>query len=386
MVADRSRSRLTARLGALCAVWLVSASILLSACGGGGGGDASPARAPTGTTTGHFAYVPNVDGNNISAYDIRSDGSLSPVAGSPFAAGSVPFQAVISPSGKFLYVGNEGTAPYTHNEGSGVSVFAINPTNGALTLVPGSPFSAGRAADFLAFDISGAYLYVLNAASNDISTFTVDAATGSLTSMGAPIAVGVNPQAIAVDPSGKFVLVANGTSNNVSVFAINPSTGALTQVPGSPFVSGRVPYRFAFGAGGKFVYVNNDGAGLSAYSLNATTGELAALAGSPFAISTTAYISADRAGAYLYVPVTNGLSVYAIDATTGTLTLAGGPYPAGADTSVVSIESSGRFLYLSNSADGTVSGYAIDATTGALNAVPGATFAAGTYPLFIATF
>lgn len=37
---------------------------------------------------------------------------------------------------------------------------------------------------------------------------------------------------------GAYLYVTNGTSNNVSAFTIDPSTGALGPVPGSPFPPG----------------------------------------------------------------------------------------------------------------------------------------------------
>ena len=379
------------RCRAMLGAALVAVSgMLATACGGGGSdGAATPTRTPTGTTTGHFAYVTNVDSNNISAYDIRSDGSLSPLAGSPFAAGSVPVEVVISPSGKFLYVGNEGKPPYTYSAGGNVSAYGINPTTGALTPVPGSPFAADGAPGQLAFSPSGAHLYVLNGSSNNITGFSVDVATGVLAPMGAPYPVGSNPQDIAVDPSGKFVLVANGLSDNLSVLAIEPASGALAAVPGSPVPAGAFPIHIQFAAGGKFVYVNNaDSGNRSAYSFNASTGALTPLAGSPFATpNDNGYLTAGRIGDFLYQPLKNGVAVYSVDVATGVLALVpGSPFAAGADSSGVGIEPSGRYLYLTDFAGGTVNGYAIDPTTGALAPVPGSTFAAGMHPLFIATF
>jgi 6-phosphogluconolactonase len=47
--------------------------------------------------TGKFAYVTNFGDNNVTAYSIGADGPLTPVAGSPFAAGIGPSSVAITP-------------------------------------------------------------------------------------------------------------------------------------------------------------------------------------------------------------------------------------------------------------------------------------------------
>jgi hypothetical protein len=62
---------------------------------------AAPLRA-------QFAYVANVGGNNVSAYSIGANGTLTPVAGSPFAAGFRPQSVAVDPTAKFAYVASAG--------------------------------------------------------------------------------------------------------------------------------------------------------------------------------------------------------------------------------------------------------------------------------------
>ena len=171
--------------------------LLLAGCSGGGDPSSiaptapippMPLGRPDSRIVG-FAYVPNAFGNNISAYTIKANGSLSPV-GAPVGTGSVPWGAVVDPKGKFVYVTNHGTG--------NVSAYAINTASGALTQVQGSPFAAGA-----------------------------------------------NPTSVAIDPTGNFAYVGdigNGSSGNVSAFAINAGSGALTPVQGSPFLAGRHPF------------------------------------------------------------------------------------------------------------------------------------------------
>ena len=138
---------------------------------------AAPLRA-------QFAYVANFQSANVSAYSIGVNGALTPVPGSPFAAGFRPFSVAVDPTGKFAYVAN--------GFDNTVSTYSIG-ANGALTPVPGSPFAAG-----------------------------------------------FEPLSVAVDPTGKFAYVANVGDNTVSAYSIG-ANGALTPVPGSPFAAGFEP-------------------------------------------------------------------------------------------------------------------------------------------------
>jgi 6-phosphogluconolactonase (cycloisomerase 2 family) len=361
-----------------------------------GSGTATSANISAITVTcviaaGRFAYVANAGSNTVSAYTIAANGSLAPIAGSPFAAGQYPYQLAVSPSGKFLAVGNVN--------GNSVSMYNINATSGALSPVAGSPFTA-TAPQSLTFDATGAFLYyVASQNSNNVLAFSVNATSGALVAIaGAALPAGSHDN-IVLDPSGKFVLVVNVPTNitafgTVSVFAINQSTGALTAVAGSPFNAGQVPYGLAFGAGGKFVYVSNTGlsgtGNVSAYNFNSTSGVLSALAGSPFSLSLD-WLTSDRAGSFMYSPLYNasfvslGAAGYSINATTGALSaIAGSPFSAGSFPSSVAIDPSTKFLYVCNDGDGTITGYTVNAVTGALTAVPGSPFAAGQFPDFMA--
>src|SRR5260221_6231900 len=72
--------------------------------------------------------------SNASAYSIGGNGALTPVPGSPFAAGTFPTSVAVDPTAKFAYVTNA----FSNN----VSAYSIG-ANGALKPVPGSPFAAG---------------------------------------------------------------------------------------------------------------------------------------------------------------------------------------------------------------------------------------------------
>jgi hypothetical protein len=108
---------------------------------------AAPLRA-------QFAYVPNVGSNNVSAYSIGANGALTPVAGSPFAAGNNPNSVAVNPTGEFAYAVN-----FRSNNVSAYSIGA----DGALTPVAGSPFAAGNNPNSVAVNPTGKFAYVTEA-------------------------------------------------------------------------------------------------------------------------------------------------------------------------------------------------------------------------------
>lgn len=264
------------------------------------GGGSNPVDI-TVDPSGHFVYMANYAGG-ISAFTINSDtGGLTAVSGSPFPTAppvAPSFVAgvnsvTVDPTGKFVYAALNG--------GNDVSAYVIDSSNGALTSVVGSPFSAGTVAMAVRVDPSGRYAYVANLDSDNISAYVIDSSTGALTPIaGSPFPggggtptgppmqgpVGAGPTGLAIDPSGRFVYVTNANSNTISAFSIDTNTGALTPISGSPFASGVGPWGASVDPTGKFLYVTNDGEGtVSAYTIDGTTGSLTPISGSPFVAS-----------------------------------------------------------------------------------------------------
>ena len=195
--------------------------------------------------TAGFAYVATITSDSgtgsVSAYDIdATTGALTPVPGSPFAVGPVSSSVAVGPNGRFAYVAANN--PFT-GFGS-VFAYAINARTGALTPVPGSPFAAGLASSSMAMSPNGQFAYVTNGSEGDsgivgsVSAYTINATTGALTPVpGSPFAAGLGPRSVAVSPNGQFAYVANVFSKDVWAYAINAATGALTPVPASPFAT-----------------------------------------------------------------------------------------------------------------------------------------------------
>jgi 6-phosphogluconolactonase (cycloisomerase 2 family) len=93
----------------------------------------------------------------------------------------------------------------------------------------------------VAIDPTGSFAYV--AGGGQVAAFNIDSTTGALTAIpGSPFTAALNTLWVAVDPNGKFVYVTDHgsfgsgtTPGGISAYAIDPITGALTEIPGSPF-------------------------------------------------------------------------------------------------------------------------------------------------------
>ncbi|MEJ2008496.1 MAG: beta-propeller fold lactonase family protein [Acidobacteriota bacterium] len=198
--------------------------------------------AITATAQPSVLYVANAQSNNISGYSLdASTGIPTPLPGSPYPAGQGPASIKVLPeampnsSGVRLVV-------VANKLSNNVSVYSMA-SDGSLSPVPGSPFPAGSAPT----GTSGSgvspltFTYVSNSESNNISGYSIDNATGTLTLLpGSPFPAGTSPSSIAAASGGFWVYVANAGSDTLSVYQIGQD-GALTQVSGSPFAVGKSP-------------------------------------------------------------------------------------------------------------------------------------------------
>ena len=148
-------------------------------------------------------------------------GALTDVGNLPILAATNADQGVATnPTGTFAFVTETGTA--------GVRVLTIG-SNGGLTEVAGSPFAAGTGPTGILVDSSGSYVYVTNRTDNTISGFVL-AANGTLTPIsGSPFDTGTTPVDIAEDSTGKYVgVVCNGGGQDLEVYSFDATTlGAL---------------------------------------------------------------------------------------------------------------------------------------------------------------
>lgn len=113
-------------------------------------------------------------------------------------------------------------------------------SNGALTEVPGEPFSNGTSATSggLTLSPNKQFLFVTDTFSNDISSFSVNSEGDLSPVTGSPFTTSSWTGGVAVTYSGKYVYSALFTVAQVDGRQIG-ANGELTAVPGTPFSTGQ---------------------------------------------------------------------------------------------------------------------------------------------------
>lgn len=271
-----------------------------------------------------------------------------------------------------------------------VSAFSVG-SDGTLTPVPGSPFATGGnsidggsfATNRIGVSIVGHLLFAANRLSADVSVFKIDSNTGALTLVpGAPFAIPTFLPAghisIAPTPDGRF-LIAAGVSNRfdsiITVSSIGPN-GALTPISGSPFSTMINPAGIRISPDGKFLAVG--GSEVEMFRI-APAGALTSLGltngsnqGFPLSVDIDCSSSLLYAGETTLSAIVDGYHI----GSDGTLTLvAGSPFQPGVgiDSSVVVLSPDDKTLFVSNQLSNSVTAFRV-AQDGSLSLVPGSPF------------
>jgi 6-phosphogluconolactonase len=207
--------------------------------------------------TGKFLYVANQLADFVSAFSINTTtGALTaPARGVPFYnVGIAPSGLGITPNGGFLYVTNAGAdsnniSAFAICDAVVTSCTNVNNQDGTLTPIAGSPFPAGLGPVAIAFDPGFNFAYVVDRGSNQISQYEYGPGDGVLTPLSpGAISTGLTPVSIAVlsgviptDVGNSiynttdYAYVANLGAGTISTFSLSTTTGLLTVV-GQPFV------------------------------------------------------------------------------------------------------------------------------------------------------
>lgn len=248
---------------------------------GAGGSSADTGAEPVAMAldaAGHL-FVANRASNTISSFSVNG-GTITKVGDfSNMVPALAPSSLTIEPSGRFLYVANQGD--------DNVSVYSIA-GGGQLTELTNQTnrYAAGDApaASSIATTATGSYLYVANSGSNNVSAYVVclttiapcTTADGSLIAVASsPFGASLNPVGIVVDPSNTFVYALNQDSNLITGYRINAATGGITTLSPANVSTGTRPVSIAFSPDGAFLYVVNSGGDtLGGYAWLAVNGAL----------------------------------------------------------------------------------------------------------------
>lgn len=283
-----------------------TAALTLSATAATG---TSPMAVTVPPTQANHLLVAHAGG--IDSFELRQDGTLARVAGSPFPPGFGPSTVTTNPDGSTTTVEGEplhGLAPadllaldrgalfVAANQGSqgGVSTLYVQPATGALdplhtgnhvctplTQRTGSTFTpTGSGAVALGMAGSSRWIYVVNRESGTISGFlgSEQPPCGQPDPWvpvmdGMPFATLPQPVGIAVGQAGRYAYVANASGNgSVSAYAIDAATGALSPVSGSTVALGVIPTRIWTDIFGRFLYTAEAGGRVMVQTIDRATG------------------------------------------------------------------------------------------------------------------
>jgi 6-phosphogluconolactonase len=326
-------------------------------------------------STGHVYVNNNTAGRNtISAFDRHADGTLTPVAGTPFVAGGAGTGTSVGSAGALQRSADGRYLLAVDAASNDISVLRVRP-DGSLRLVDVEP-SHGSVPISIA--VSGSLVYVANtgAGGSNYTGFRLDAG-GRLSAIpGSTYALPDDalPGQVLFSPDGRHLAGTRvGPSTGPSFidsFSVG-SDGRLTPAPGSPFAAQKIgPFGSQFRPTNPdqlFVSNAHDGAGngtVSVYDV-AANGSLTPVAGSPFADLQTApcWVAISHDGQELYAVNTASSSISAFGiATNGTLSLAGSTPLSGTGLKAfdAAIDPSDSFLYVVDSGAAKISAFAID--------------------------
>ena len=334
---------------------------------------AASASAQASPVVGHVYVNDNTAGTNtIGAFDRHADGTLTPEAGSPFAAGGAGTGAglasqgalQISPDGRFLIAADAGS--------NQISVLRIR-GNGSLKLAHDGVVSSGGVLP-VSIAIHGDLVYVANSG-NGGSNYTgfrlrPDGRLQPIAGSAVALPDGSQPGDVLFNGDGTKLAGTRVGTSQIDSFTVG-SDGLLTAAPGSPFpAQGLGPFGSQFRPTNPdqlFVSnAHNAGTGTVSAFADSADGTLTSIGSSPFADNQTApcWVEISHDGQFLFTVNTGSgtISRYSI-APGGALTLLGST-PVGATGGVGAVDArlspDGRTLYVDESRIGAVGAFAVN--------------------------
>jgi 6-phosphogluconolactonase (cycloisomerase 2 family) len=230
--------------------------------------------------SGHFLYLTPYSDNSgntgIGVFSVQSDGT---VVFAGFTRVQSDGRATMDPNGAFLYTHSDGAVVGNNACGvvnSNLWGFSIDSTTGALTAAAGNPFvfqrqvcTVGHAPQYVTeqIDPSGQRLFVIDSGNATVTVFAIDATSGALT-----LVPGSSKDSSlsgfyssAIDPLGSFLYVGSTIDRFTGFsFTANTTSGILPLLPGMPVQAAPVPATnegsttMAIDSSGSFLFSNEN--------------------------------------------------------------------------------------------------------------------------------
>jgi 6-phosphogluconolactonase (cycloisomerase 2 family) len=138
-----------------------------------------------------YLYIARSGTNGgVAVFSIGSGGVLTPVTGTPFAAGNGTFSVVLDPTGTYVYAANrtDGTiSGYTIVPGTTTAALSLNPLSG-------SPYTSGTGVQALGIDATGKYLLAVAVGGGpDLTMYSFDITVPGKLDPATSVATGTDP-------------------------------------------------------------------------------------------------------------------------------------------------------------------------------------------------
>jgi 6-phosphogluconolactonase (cycloisomerase 2 family) len=359
-----------------------SAAILAGFLAAATGAIPATASAASSPVVGHVYLNDNTAGiNTIAAFDRHADGTLSPLAGSPFAAGGAGTGAGLASQGA-LQSSSDGRYLVAVDAGSNqISVLRIK-NDGRLMLPPGGVVSSGGVTP-VSVAVHDSLVYVANAGTggSNYTGFTFNAGGHLRPLAGSTVSLpdGAQPGDVLFSATGTNLVGTRVGTSQIDSFSVGGG-GLLTAATGSP-----IPAQ-AFGPfGSEFrptnpsqLFVSNAHAGaghgsVSGFSV-ASDATLSSIGSSPFPNGQTAtcWVEISHDGRFLFAVNTAAgtISRYSINPDGSVVSLGFAPVRATGGVGAVDARLSpdGATLFVDESRIGAVAAFAVNG--GSLTELP----------------
>lgn len=286
----------------------------------------------------------------------------------------------------FAYVGCF-TSQERNARGKGISVYRIDQSSGAWTLV--QVLETISNPQFISFDREQKFLYSAHGDGTEIGAYAIDGQTGKLTFLNQQPTGGRNAPALLPDPTNRYMVLANGPG--LAVFPRNkdgslaPSSDTVVPAgePG-PYRKGQNgphPHHVLFDPGGRFIAAPDKGVDrIHIYRLDLSNGKL--VANDPPAVRSRSgagprhvAVHPTRPLTYVVNELDSTVTAYHWNSERGELKpfqvipTTPATYTGDNTGSEIAVDPAGNFLYASNRGHNSIVIFAIDQAEGMLNAV-----------------
>ncbi len=324
---------------------------------------------------GRFAFLANQRASTISTFPIDPNTGLLIEPGLSVSTSVPPTKVRVDSTGAYLFASLEAAGQLTS--------WSINAADGSLSLIDSEPTCAAVAS--IHAHTSQPVLYVPSLTEDSLWVHTFDPDTGDISPLPYSLSIGQQPNAFTLDESEQNAFVTCSASKEVYVLDIsspaNPTITDWKRGRPSPRVLGLVHGNAPLQPQANGLFVRNTGEdSISAFRVDATRGDLRLVDTEWMAQSGSTSMALDRRGRHLCVTFAgaNALQTYGINPQTLTLDTLGSTFDLGRQPGPIDLAPSGRFVYVSFPSDNSVTSYRLQPHSGALTIEDSAALPIGT--------